>query len=97
MESVVQSGNDVTSQHNPKNNRYISFLEDGTFESGGDPFGINTGKYSFDKSGSLLLDSEAGPEDDSIWDISFEEDLMVWKGLGSEFARNFILKHRRAD
>lgn len=97
MESVVQSGNDVTSEHNPKSNRYISFLKNGTFESGGDPYGINTGKYSFDNSGSLFLDSDTGLEDDSIWSISFEGDLMIWKGLGSEFARNFVLKHRKAN
>ncbi len=95
MSKVLQTGKDVTDQHNPERNRFINFNPDGTFESGGDPFGPNTGKYSFDEKGNLYLDSDAGPDDDSSWLVNISENEMIWKGLANEFAREFELRHQK--
>ncbi|MEQ9405920.1 MAG: hypothetical protein RIM99_20175 [Cyclobacteriaceae bacterium] len=45
MFQVEKEGMDVTAEHNPKGNRFFIFKSDGTFESGGDPYGRNTGRY----------------------------------------------------
>lgn len=98
MDEVFRQGQDVSSEHNPQNNRYIVFKEDGTFESGGDPWGMNTGTYYVNNHvGTLHLDSDAGPEDDSYWKIVMEKSRMTWRGTGSEFAKEFVITHRRVD
>ena len=94
MYKVIQDGQDVTSEHNPYNERFIIFKSDSTFESGGRPFGKNSGKYIFNSADhTLFLDSDAGPEDDSQWKITFRSDTMHWQGYGSEWAVGFELIH----
>jgi len=97
MHSVIQNGLDVTTEHNPQSDRYISFGPDDSFESGGSPYGSNTGRYTFDhNSSTLFLDSDAGEQDDSRWRISYRSDTMHWSGLGSEWAEGFeIVQVRR--
>jgi hypothetical protein len=96
MYRVIQDGNDVTTEHNPYAERYILFFEDGTFETGGRPYGPNTGQYSYSSEQHLLyLYSDAGPEDDSQWKITIEKDTMTWQGLGSEWANRFRIVHHR--
>ncbi len=98
MEKVVQDGNDVSGEHNPQSNRYIVFKKDGSFESGGEPYGRNTGKYFVDESkASLRLDSDAGEEDDSTWSIEIKENKMIWTGVGSEWAERFIIIYTKAE
>ena len=90
MNKVIQNGQDVTEEHNPHNERYLILKTDSSFESGGRPFGINTGKYSFnEEDNKLFLDSDAGPEDDSYWIVRISNDTMYWQGYGSEWAENF--------
>lgn len=94
MHAVYQEGRDVTSEHNPEKDRYIIFKEDGTFESGGSPWGKNTGKYTYlaaDK--SLFLDSDAGEEDDSNWVVSMNGDTLSWRGVGTAWAEEFQIVH----
>jgi len=56
MLQVFDGDKEVTEQHNPKNNRWITFNKDGTFKSGGDPLGDNIGKWTMDmKHQSSLL------------------------------------------
>jgi hypothetical protein len=94
MYKVIQDGQDVTSEHNPYNERFIIFKSDSSFESGGRPFGKNSGKYEFNSADhTLFLDSDAGPEDDSHWKVSFQSDTMRWQGYGSEWAIGFELIH----
>jgi hypothetical protein len=96
MWQVIQDGNDVSAEHNPHQERYIIFFEDGTFESGGRPYGLNTGRYEYSpEDGILYLISDAGPEDDSQWKVNLENDTMTWEGLGSEWANRFRIIHRR--
>ena len=98
MHKVIQSGKDVTSEHDPHKERYLIIKDDNTFESGGRPFGKNTGKYKFDDSdNTLFLDSDAGPEDDSYWNVRVSNDTMYWQGYGSEWAKDFQIIQVRTD
>jgi len=97
MHEVIQNDQDVTGEHNPHSERYMVFNEDGTFLSGGRPYGKNTGKFKYNKDKrSLFLDSDAGKEDDSRWKVNFRGDTMYWQGVGTEWADGFILVHVRA-
>ncbi|PHN04280.1 hypothetical protein CRP01_22215 [Flavilitoribacter nigricans DSM 23189 = NBRC 102662] len=92
MGTIMQNGQDVSDQHNPENNRWIELKADGTFVSDGDPYGRNTGKWSYDETTSeLFLDSDAGEGDDSYWTISSTGDQLVLKGARSEFTREFSM------
>jgi hypothetical protein len=96
MHQVIQDGRDVSSVHNPHHERYIIFRADSTFESGGRPFDINKGSYTYNSADhTLFLDSDAGPEDDSHWKVSVKGDTMHWQGYGSEWALGFQLIHLR--
>lgn len=85
MVKVVEGDKDITAKLNPDSNRWIELHDDHTFESDGTPYGRNTGNYIFDqKQMTLSLDSDAGDDDDSSWRVSFKQDTLVWKGIGSE-------------
>jgi hypothetical protein len=95
LERVVRNGEDVTARHDPQDARYITFLEDGSFVSGGEPVGRNTGRWSLDAgTGELFLDSDAGEDDDSYWFVRVRDSSMTWTGARG-FGREFILEHRR--
>ena len=92
MYKVIQDGEDVTSGHNPYNERFLILRKDGTFESGGRPSGANTGRYEYNSvDQTLFLDSDAGPEDDSRWKVRIQGDTMHWQGYGTEWAEAFEL------
>jgi hypothetical protein len=96
MLKVLQEKQDVTSDHDPFDERFIFVRSDSTFESGGRPYGSNTGKYVYDPENQILyLDSDAGPEDDSQWKVSIQGDTMFWHGYGSEWADDFEIIHLR--
>lgn len=96
MSKVYELGEDVTEQHNPLNERWVNFKEDGTFESGGKPAEYNAGKWNIDpETGELYLDSDAGEEDDSYWKVSFIEGRMNWQGSKFEFNKRFSIEHER--
>lgn len=96
MTAVYDRGVDVTDEHNPAGDRYITLYADGTFESGGQPYGRNSGRWILDADRRTLgLDSDLGPEDDSRWVLSVRGDTMEWDGDGSGFARRFRITSRR--
>ncbi len=96
MEKVYDNANDVTAQHNPQNDRWISFAKDGSFKSGGTPTGENTGQWKYTATNNqLFLDSDVGEEDDSYWLIQIKKDSMNWAGLRSSFAERFKLTFTR--
>jgi hypothetical protein len=96
MHKVMLNGQDVTTEHDPYDERFIILGKDSTFESGGRPFGKNTGKFVFNPGDqTLFLDSDAGPDDDSQWKVTIRGDTMHWIGYGSEWAVNFELIHTR--
>ena len=92
MHEVIQGGRDVTSEHDPYDERFFILKSDSTFESGGRPYGSNTGKYVYNTTDkTLFLDSDAGPEDDSHWKVFIRKDTMIWNGFGSAWAEGFQL------
>ena len=95
MHQVVRNGEDVTAEHNPAKDRWIEFHADGTFNSDGTPYGPNSGRYELAGENTLYLDSDAGEEDDSNWKYEIKQNQMTWEGLGSEFAREFVIVHSR--
>lgn len=96
MVKIYQDGHDVSADHNPAQDRYIHFKDDGSFESGGTPVGINTGSYQFNaEERKLFIDSDAGEEDDSYWMVDISRDTMLWQGIGSPWAESFRLVHVR--
>ncbi len=96
MHQVIQAEKDVTSEHNPHDERFILLKEDSSFESGGRPFGKNTGKYEFEpKKQTLFLDSNAGEEDDSRWKVRIKGDTLYTQGYGSEWANAFQIIYIR--
>jgi hypothetical protein len=97
MYKVIQDGQNVTSEHDPYDERFLILKSDSSFESGGRPFGKNTGRYVFSSvDHTLFLDSDIGPEDDSQWKVTIQGDTMQWRGYGSEWAKGFELFHIKA-
>lgn len=85
MEQVLEGDQDISKDLNPDNDRWIAFKPNGTFASGGGPYGGNTGKYSIDdETETIFLDSDAGEDDDSKWTVTFEGDKLVMSGVGTE-------------
>jgi len=96
MQKVYDNSTDVTAQHNPKNDRWITFAKDGSFKSGGTPTGENAGKWIYtDANAQLYLDSDAGEGDDSYWRIQLSKDSMNWAGMRSSFTERFKLTFSR--
>lgn len=96
MDRVYEDGEEVTEEHNPNGDRWIEFFPDGVFDSGGQPYGHNSGAWTFDpETGVLYLDSAAGEGDDSFWYVSFDrkKSEMRWKGVRSDFTSRFELVH----
>lgn len=90
MHKVIQNGQDVSQEHNPEKERYLVMRPDGSFESGGRPYGKNTGKYTFDANDQILfLDSDVGETDDSKWRVEINGDTMYWQGIGNDYAEAF--------
>ena len=97
MELITDQGADVSAEQNPAGDRYIVLRPDGTFESGGQPYGRNTGQWRYHApSRTLGLDSDAGPDNDSLWIVTLRDGRMEWGGTGSAFARRFRIVARRA-
>ena len=95
MDKVYEYGKDVSEKHNPKNNRWIEFKDDGTFISDGDPFGKNTGRWKIDNDKSILIIDSDVDDDDSEWSLTLTGDEMIWTGIGNYRKENTKLVHRR--
>ena len=103
MVKVLELSEDVTQSHNANNNRWISFKAspdnpfEGSFESGTGEERENSGKWFYkEKTNEFFLDSDAGEEDDSYWDVSFNADSMYWKGRKFEFNKRFEIFYKKA-
>lgn len=95
MVKVYEYDEDVTEKHNPMNDRWIEFKEDGSFESGGEPFGKNTGRWTVDNENSILYIDSDVDDDDSEWKVSFEGEETIWTGIGHPRKENTRLVHKR--
>lgn len=97
MHQVLNDNIDVSEEHNPAGNRYIDLQEDGTFESGGDPFGINTGTWTIDTENSMVHIHSDAENDDSDWSLELKNDEMIWKGIGDPGKERFKLIHKKSS
>ena len=97
MVKVYDRENDVTNKHNPKNNRWIKFNRNGSFESGGDPHGYNDGNWELDSEKLILFLDSKIEDDDSEWKISFEDNKTIWTGIGTPRQEGFKLIHKRME
>ena len=97
MEKIYDGENDVTSEHNPKGNRWIKFNRNGSFESGGDPYGYNDGNWELDNKRAVLFLNSNEDGDDSEWKIMFKEDKITWTGIGTPRQEGFKLIHKRVE
>lgn len=90
MRQVYDNSTNVTDQHNPKADRWITFYKDGSFKSGGAPQGKNGGKWTFYEADNVLyLDSDAGEGADSYWVLQVGKTEMKWSGARSSFTERF--------
>jgi lipocalin-like protein len=92
---VFDAGKDVTTVHNPQQNRWIRFNNDGRFNSGGDPYGDNEGRYEIDNDKSMLFIYSSDENDDSDWHLQIEDAEMTWTGIGSPWKEGFKLIFKR--
>jgi len=98
MVKVLEISEDVTEKHNPDNSRWIIFKEDSSFESGSAEKKENTGRWNINETKKeLYLDSDAGEDDDSYWEVSFNNNLMDWKGRRFEFNKRFEIVHEKVE
>lgn len=76
---------DASPMLNPMNNRWISFASNGSFASGSGDKQENAGSYTLNEVEARLdLDSDAGPGDDSSWQLIFQNDTLLMRGIGTE-------------
>ena len=93
---ILDKTDDVTSEHNPEENRFVKFKANHTYESGGDPYGPSSGKWTLDRSSGVLhIDSDAGEDDDSYWIVTIDGDKMHWQGTHFEFNSRFAISYIR--
>lgn len=97
MVKVYNDENDVTNKHNPKNNRWIKFNRNGSYESGGDPYGDNDGEWELDSEKLILFLDSKMEDDDSEWEISFEDNKTIWTGIGTPRQEQFKLIHKKME
>lgn len=95
--SVFEDSLDVTSTHDPFDERYIRFFSNGKFESDGRPFEFNTGTWSYISSNEILELKSVVENDDSAWKVRIQDDRMEWKGVGNEWKSSFLLCFRRIE
>jgi len=93
METVMLGDKDVTTKHDPKDERWIAFHVNQQFFSGGAPYGENQGKWSVDEvAKTFFLDSDV-ENDDSEWHVWFEEGRMFWRGIGDPKKERFVISY----
>ncbi len=102
MTKVLDRSEDVTKNHNPENNSWIRFIKDekkdnyGIFESGRGNQKQNTGKWSINGF-ELFIDSDAGDDDDSYWQVIIKNDEMHWIGQRFDFNKRFEIFFKKTD
>ncbi len=97
MDKIYEGERDVTIAHNPENNRWIKFNRNGSFESGGDPYGYNDGNWSIDDEKSTLFLNSSVENDDSEWKVIFQNGKMIWTGIGTPRQESFRLTYSRTE
>lgn len=89
MVGIKIYNDDASPALNPMNNRWISFDTEGAFTSGSGDKQENAGTYNLnDLDARLDLDSDAGPGDDSSWRLTFRNDSLLMRGIGTDRQEN---------
>jgi hypothetical protein len=102
MTKVLDRTEDVTPNHNPDNNRWIRFIKNekiqngGLFESGRGEQKENTGKWSLNGF-EIFIDSDAGDDDDSYWQVIVDGSEMHWIGQRFDFNKRFEIFYKRVN
>lgn len=95
---IYDGEKDVTNEHNPKNDRWIKFNKNGSFESDGTPYGYNDGNWELDIDKSTLFIDSKIENDDSEWNIIFKGEEFIWTGIGTPRQENFkIVQKKRLE
>ncbi|MEM6317566.1 MAG: hypothetical protein AAF960_07835 [Bacteroidota bacterium] len=98
MRQVYDNSVNVTNIHNPKNDRWVTFFKDGSFKSGGAPYGKNGGYWTLTETNNILfLDSNAGERDDSYWVVNITKDSMDWSSAKSSFTERFRISYSKGQ
>ena len=97
MVKVYEYNNDVTSKHNPEKDRWIEFAADGNFISDGGSFGKNTGRWKADNEKSIIYIDSDVDDDDSEWNVKFNNDETIWTGIGHPRKENTMLVYKRME
>lgn len=85
MDKVYEKKVNVTNRENPNRDRYISFQADGTFMSGGEPYGDVTGTWEILPDRTLLITPSNHDEvGTSQWIATIKGATMVWRGTGND-------------
>ena len=98
MDKVLEREANMSHIHNPHEDRWIRFYQNGSFESGGKPYGRNSGRYTLNTEKQIIyLDSDAGEDDDSKWQFSLSRQKMNWTGIGSERQRSTKILYSKIE
>ncbi|AOW18116.1 hypothetical protein LPB03_11915 [Polaribacter vadi] len=97
MTKVYDGEKDITNKMNPKNNRWIKFNRNGSFESDGDPHGYNDGNWELDPEKLILFLDSKLEGDDSEWKIAFDGNTTIWTGIGTPRQERFKLIHKKIE
>lgn len=95
MTQVLQHDHDVSAEHNPNNDRWIEFYQDGSFKTGGSPYGDNHGKWKLNNDERVLYLDSSVENDDSEWQLQLTPKSMQWRGIGDPGKEAFTLKFKK--
>ena len=94
--NVYENQVNVTNRENPNRDRFITFNSDGTFISGGVPYGELSGTWIITEEKTLrIIPDMEGEVGSSEWKVSFEKDIMSWTGTIKSGLDRFELTWRR--
>jgi hypothetical protein len=80
----------VTTRENPNQDRFIDFRSDGSFRSGGEPYGPVNGSWEILPDKVLQITPEDNDEvGESTWKVTFDKSQMIWRGTGNATLERF--------
>ncbi|MGK0388734.1 MAG: hypothetical protein ACI94Y_001466, partial [Maribacter sp.] len=94
MTKFLQQNQEVSKHFNPNGDRWIQFLDEGTYVAEGGPFPATSGTFTLEDN-ILHLKSDEGPNEDVNWVIVIKKDKMFFKRLPSESLRGTEIHYER--
>jgi hypothetical protein len=90
MDRVYEKRVNVTTRENPNQDRFIDFRSDGSFRSGGEPYGPVNGSWEILPDKVLQITPEDNDEvGESTWKVTFDKSQMIWRGTGNATLERF--------